>query len=133
MLLACSDRKKDADGPCRAVDLYDGPSFRTIRKLEREGRFPKTLEIYIISGKYGLISSEDIIESYDRRIDEDVVRDTDARDKLRDLVSQGYANIFINMGKEYTRHFNDILGGATSARGRIGQKNAQMLEWILSL
>jgi hypothetical protein len=99
----------------------------------REGLFPENLEIYIVSGKYGLISSEDVIEYYDRSIDEEVVRRTEARRKLEALIFKGHEKIFVNMGKNYTRHFKDLLEGAMVAEGRIGQKNAQMKKWILSL
>jgi len=133
LVLSCSDRKRHGLGRCRAIDLYDGPYYRTIRKLTREGRLPTTLDIYIVSGKYGLIRADEMIEEYDRTIDLSVVEETDSRQRMRDLISEGYDSIFVNMGKMYLKHFSDILEGFTFAKGRIGQRNAQMKEWILSI
>ena len=133
LLLSCSKVKRKDEGPCRAMDLYDGPSFRILRKMEREGRMPKGLDIMIVSGKYGIIGSNDEIEYYDRIIDGDVIASTKSRQKLQGILSRGYDGVFVNMGKNYIWHFSDILKGNIFANGRIGEKNAQMKRWILSL
>jgi len=133
LVLSCSDRKREELSPCSAMDLYDGPAFRILRKLRREGRFPVNLDVFIVSGKYGLISSESVIEYYDRTIDEEVVLSTMSREKMSTLLDDGYQSTFVNMGKKYMGYFNDLLAEAISANGRIGQKNSQMRHWILGL
>jgi hypothetical protein len=67
LILACSKRKRQADSPLPAVERYDGPAFRVLRKYRREQdtQEPHTL---IVSGRYGLIPEDREIPSYDERL-----------------------------------------------------------------
>jgi hypothetical protein len=47
--------------------VYDGPSYRILRKYHRLG-----LDILILSAKYGLISGNERISSYDRRMTKEI-------------------------------------------------------------
>lgn len=67
LVLACSKRKVAAAGLLPAIDRYDGPTFRVLRKYlrELEGGAPSIL---ILSAKYGLIPSDQQIPDYDCRL-----------------------------------------------------------------
>jgi len=56
LIIPCSKRKT---APPRvkvsAINLYDGPFYRIIRKAFRESGKPDNLDIMILSAKYGLI------------------------------------------------------------------------------
>jgi hypothetical protein len=67
LILACSQRKNPASGILPAIDRYDGPAFRVLRKFLREvpGKVPAVL---ILSAKYGLIDSAMGIPDYDCRM-----------------------------------------------------------------
>ena len=55
LIISCSQRKADTTKPIYAMYRYDGPTYRTLRKLRREGRFLDTVDVLIISAEYGLI------------------------------------------------------------------------------
>jgi hypothetical protein len=50
-----------------AIDRYDGPSFKVLRKYLREGPNDAPY-VLILSAKYGLIQSDCPIEDYDVRM-----------------------------------------------------------------
>jgi cytoplasmic iron level regulating protein YaaA (DUF328/UPF0246 family) len=57
-IIQCSHKKQDT--PCQSKDMYQGSNFKKIYNLVK----PYEYDIYIISGKYGLIKDTDIIEPY---------------------------------------------------------------------
>jgi hypothetical protein len=64
LILACSQRKNPAKGKLPALNRYDGPVFRVLRKYLREGAGDVPY-ILILSAKYGLISADTAIKDYD--------------------------------------------------------------------
>lgn len=67
LILACSQRKIAGKGHLPAIDRYDGPAFRVLRKFLRENP-DSALTVLILSAKYGLIESERKIPFYDCRL-----------------------------------------------------------------
>ena len=63
IILSCSNLKISFSTPRPALEVYDGPYFKTIRKLKREGRFPDNVTVLIISAEYGLLRLEDKIKA----------------------------------------------------------------------
>src|SRR3954451_6313263 len=65
LVLSCTRRKRTDGGLLRAVDRYDGPTFRVLRRyLAAEPSSPPV--IFILSSEHGLIDSEHQIAYYDR-------------------------------------------------------------------
>jgi hypothetical protein len=64
LILACSQRKNPALGMLPAIDRYDGPAFRVLRKFLREAP-PDLPAVLILSAKYGLIDAATRIPDYD--------------------------------------------------------------------
>lgn len=64
LVLGCSQKKRPHQG--RAIDVYDGPLFRTVR--HRLSEIDKPLDILILSARYGIIRQTDIIEPYDDKL-----------------------------------------------------------------
>lgn len=69
LILACSKQKRPDNAQLPAVERYNGPTFRVLRKYRRERKTeaPHTL---ILSGRYGLIQEDREIPSYDERLTE---------------------------------------------------------------
>src|SRR4051794_5911479 len=67
LVISCSQRKVLDEKPIPAVDRYDGPAFRVLRKYLREVHDP-SLTVQILSAKYGLIDAEYPIPYYDCRM-----------------------------------------------------------------
>jgi hypothetical protein len=67
LILACSQRKSPVRKALPAIERYDGPAFRVLRKflLEAPEDAP---QILILSARYGLIDSAKPIRDYDCRM-----------------------------------------------------------------
>ncbi len=71
MIIGCSQRKVEVSEPLPAVERYDGPTYRILRKMRREGFTLKNLDVLIISAKHGLLACQQPIENYDERMTEE--------------------------------------------------------------
>ena len=67
LIIACSERKDCAAGLLPAIDRYDGPAFRVLRKYLRE-HAARAPSILILSAKYGLIQADRKIPVYECRL-----------------------------------------------------------------
>jgi hypothetical protein len=67
LILACSERKKRSPQRIAAIERYDGPTFRVLRKFLRENR-EDAPHILILSAKFGLIGPSERIPDYDCRL-----------------------------------------------------------------
>src|SRR5438128_9858454 len=79
LILACSQRKRPYASLLPAIERYDGPAFRVLRRYRRLTE-DKGLIVYILSAEYGLIPASKQIPTYDRRMD------SKRADKLREDV-----------------------------------------------
>ncbi|MBJ7482861.1 MAG: hypothetical protein JHD30_04805 [Chloroflexi bacterium] len=50
-------------GAHRVADLYTGPLWSTLRRVERETGIAR--DVYVLSAKYGIVRMDKVIESYD--------------------------------------------------------------------
>ena len=145
LILSCSQRKRHQAGLMPAIERYDGPFFRVLRRYlrrsratsENGGSIPNT---YILSAEFGLIPSDEPIPDYERRMTTD--RATELRPSVADsLQSMLGANtscreIFVCMGREYQKalagweiyHPSGLT--VTQAEGSLGGKQAQLHDWL---
>jgi len=63
-LIACVKEKQQS--PCKAIEMYTGERFLVCVQKAKNWNADK---IFILSGKYGLLTSETIIEPYDLNLD----------------------------------------------------------------
>ena len=56
LILACSRRKRPDDGLLPAIERYDGPAFRVLRRYLRE-RPAGAPDVFILSAEHGLIGA----------------------------------------------------------------------------
>lgn len=141
LLLSCSKRKQHTAGLLPAACRYDGGDFRVLRRAQREGRAPRGLAILIVSARYGLISSERLIEDYDQlmtawRAGELCLQvGSELDNELNQLHPQA---VFANLGQLYfqaissSRVFQQLeqAGIVQRARGRPGERMAQLRDWL---
>ena len=148
LLISCSQRKHEKPESCAAIDVYDGPLYRMLRKLRREQGIPKNLDVLIISAKYGLIYEQTHIDIYDQKMTPQ--RATHLRSGVKQKLSKwietkrwitgtisGYDQVFINLGKVYMQtlegfHWGFHLGFVSilEASGGIGQRVSQTKTWL---
>ena len=141
LIISCSQRKVESDEFLAAIDRYDGPTYRTLRKMRDAGIEPKNVDVFIISAKHGLIPCQKPIDNYDLRMTPeraDMLRPR-VQDKLKSLMDTkrgGYDQVFINLGKTYMRTLEGFHWGLVStmeATGGIGLKTQQMKVWLQRL
>jgi hypothetical protein len=141
LILSCSKAKRQTERPLAAIDVYDGPAFRVLRKFISTSPMRRPLDVAILSAKYGFISPRTRILSYDQRMS--AARgpgDRKLYEQLR-LSSAGkrYSEIFVNLGTDYISrlpHLPSLLEGnpiVTMAKGRIGRRLHDMKEWLFEV
>ena len=105
LVVACSRRKRTASGLMPAIERYDGPLFRVLRKARREGYWPLGLDVFILSAKYGLIDWSECIEPYELRMTEAISKQLRPQ-VLRTLASlrlEHVRELYIELGKDYLK------------------------------
>lgn len=133
LLVSCSKTKRATGG--RAVEVYDGPAFRTLRKAQREGA---VLDVFVVSAKYGLISGGAEIAPYDQKMptrpDSRFVERL-RRDVAALLDSTRYETILVFLGPAYEEAVGEL--GAHSegmriqfATGPIGMRLHTLASWL---
>jgi len=137
LIVSCSAAKKPDEGLLPAIDRYDGVNFQVIRKARRERYWNLDTHLFILSAKYGLISEHILIPYYDFRMTlarAQELQGTVAAQLDRISRQVSFSEVFINAGKVYRIALETSvelpLHQPTYAVGGIGQKMAQMKQWI---
>jgi len=142
LVISCSDKKNKSAGFLPAINRYTGAWYEVIGKLRREKRLPRSLNIVIISARYGFLKSNDLIEYYDLKMTVERAEKLNPKilESFKSLVRHNhYDSIFINLGNDYIpaiEGLEHIIPQETKlyfAKGRVGERKSQMKEWILSL
>jgi hypothetical protein len=138
LILACSRRKRPHDGLLPAIERYDGPAFRVLRRFLRE-RPAGAPDVLILSAEHGLMTHDLPIAAYDREM-------TPARaSELRPLVLAELDRIFATQAPQDIlvfagRHYLTALGAndassipvlnARVCGGPLGRKLAELHDWL---
>lgn len=141
LIISCSKRKRSTHEKRPAIDVYDGPVYRTLRKRINHIR-TIPVDICIISSKYGLIDANYEIESYDCKmtLNRALEQRTAILSALDGILQQRrYREIFINLGARYRLtlgRVESVVGNDTKitfSEGGIGQRTSQTLRWLDSM
>jgi hypothetical protein len=103
LVMSCSQRKTLEVGAVPAIDRYDGPAFRVLRKYRREVPDP-SLTVLILSAKHGLIEADHQISYYDFRLTQPVASAMRPRilERARHFLdSNNWKTIGLCAGREY--------------------------------
>ena len=141
LIISCSQRKRQDPESSAAIEVYDGQTYRVLRKMGREGTAPKNVDVLIISAKYSLIGAQFPIDVYDQKMTAARAKQlrSDIQEKLQRWIATkrwkmgGYDQVFINLGKDYMRTLEGFHWGLLSTlevSGGIGQKTSQMKAWL---
>lgn len=132
LITSCADAKKNGKN-MPAVELYDGPAYRIMRKHH----FPPE-NTHIISAKYNLIRGDTQISNYDQRMTAKRAAELSIiiEKGIKDIIKQNpSADIFVNLGRTYTIALGNSETtlrnhNATFAKGRIGERLHQLKMWL---
>lgn len=138
LLLSCSQRKRLDSCELPAIDRYDGPSFRLLRRYLRQNS-SKPVEVKILSAEYGLISADASLPYYDRRMTKErsKILHRQVIDRLESSLNEGFhENLLICLGKDYfeaIHGYERILPQGMNvqlAPGGLGRKLSIMHDWL---
>lgn len=136
LLLSCSRRKRRTRKLLTAVERYDGPAFRVLRRY-LSGRPATQPEVLILSAKWGVISGDTLLPHYDRRMTASRLRE------IRPLVIAKlhevfkfclYSDVFISMSENYLQVIQGLpeIAGVTiyTSRGGRARKLSALYDWL---
>ena len=105
LILSCSQRKRPDRILLPALERYDGPVFRILRKFLRSCLARESYpEVYILSAQFGLIPAHQLIFNYDCRMTPQraSILQPQVLDQLRHILrNKQYKELFISVGKDY--------------------------------
>jgi hypothetical protein len=139
LIIACSQAKTKDVGLVPAIDRYDGPAFRLLRKYKRQHHdrdFPHTV---VLSAKYGLIFADEPIPYYDQRMTVDRAHqiNREALERIEEIsAKQHYKEIFISMSTMYELALKGLekklpLGTTViKSSGPPGRKLSALYKWL---
>lgn len=141
LILGCSAAKRHDAWLMPAVERYDGPLFRVLRKARREGVIDEDTRVRILSAKYGLIPEQEMILDYDQGMTDrqaEFLRPT-VMWSLHNWMHQhsGCGDVLVNLGQAYMpaiAGFPEWCGfygiACTVASGGIGERCKQLRTWL---
>lgn len=137
-IVSCSDRKNKTDKPVKAWDLYDGVFYRILKK-DRYKQVIESLDIYILSAKYGLIPMNNIIENYDHKMTLSTAREQRNSNliKVKEVCQiNHFQEIFIAAGSTYLMALSPLeewlpdQATFSQTSGKIGFQLQQLKVWL---
>lgn len=139
LVMACSATKKADDQLLPAIDRYDGPSYKTVRKWRANHEDQASgLDILILSAEFGLMNAlTTSIPTYDRRMTGDRANELMPQviDQLMAKIRKiPYSSILIHLGSDYAPALGQGLFPmpipVSHTFGGIGQRNGQLRCWL---
>jgi hypothetical protein len=137
LIIACSQRKRTDTADLPAIERYDGPAFRVLRKYlsEASGDVPIVL---ILSAKYGLIDSSRPIRDYDRRMSAARARELrpGVLEAGRPVLTRSWAEVGVCVGRHYRAALGDLLEHAPPGAqvrhigGGLGPRLTRLRDWL---
>jgi hypothetical protein len=138
LIVSCSRCKKQEPGLIPAIDRYDGPVFRLVRRFLRGEKLDKP-DIYILSAEFGLITAIKPIPTYDRKMTKERAQDmqSSCSAALREIISaRPYTDICICAGHVYLEALGDLhealpfTSNSQIVSGGLGKQLAELHDWL---
>ena len=137
LIMSCSAAKRARPvTKMPAIERYDGVLFKVLRKAIRENLVGGTVDILIISAKYGLITPRTRIVNYDAKMTTRGAHQLgpSVRRGIRHRMTRDRPNdVLINLGQAYAKIIRDMpeLRDAVWASGAIGKRAAFLKSWLI--
>lgn len=138
LVLACSHRKRFDDEPMPAIDRYDGPAFRLLRRFLVQNSVPPPV-VRILSAEHGLIPADYPLSYYDRRMIQERAKTLQPQviaGLKTTLSKKTYTNLLIWLGQDYLEAiygYEAIIPDTLRvqiATGGIGRKLSILYDWL---
>ncbi len=140
VILGCGQRKRRTSRLLPAIDRYDGPTFRVLRKHTREAP-ENQADACILSGRFGLIPGTFPIPFYDHPLahtDYATLRAQVEEQLKRTLDETQPERLFVSVGSHYWSLLEEPLARDVAparlavATGGIGGRASQLAYWLRS-
>jgi uncharacterized protein DUF6884 len=138
IILGCSQRKKRTSRLIAAIDRYDGPVFRVLRKHALVA--PETpLDTYILSARFGLIPGNFLIPRYNHQLAHSnrlALRSRVEKQLKQTLDDHQPERLFVSVGSKYWPLIEGPLSREVPsaklvvATGSIGGRASQLAHWL---
>jgi hypothetical protein len=139
LILSCSQRKRLDSGLLPAIERYDGPAFRVLRRfLRKQSDDAKRLDVFVLSAMYGLIPAECSIAEYDQVMTSQRV--AELHDKVlaafAKVICTGHTELCLAMSAKYLMTLEGWSAlvppgvSVTITDGPQGSKLAQLKRWL---
>ncbi|MFM2060849.1 MAG: hypothetical protein RLZZ507_519 [Cyanobacteriota bacterium] len=136
LIINCSKSKYSSVENLPALERYNGVAFRVVRKFLQQ-QISHNLDIFILSAKFGLISSHELIPNYDQKMDKkrSLELQSSVNAKFREFLQSGiYHRCLLCLSQDYLQIFNtkNIPEHLTMtiATGTIGKKLSILHQWL---
>ncbi|MBE9135613.1 hypothetical protein IQ254_00050 [Nodosilinea sp. LEGE 07088] len=138
LLLSCSQSKRTDTEELPAIERYDGPTFRVLRRYFKQDT-AKPVDVVVLSAQYGLISADFPLPYYDCRMTREkarALRQSVLAELERLLGRKNYTNLLICLGKDYlvpVYGYEAIIPSEMEvqiAAGGIGRKLSILHDWL---
>jgi hypothetical protein len=136
LIIACSQRKKPDNGLLPAIERYDGPAFRVLRKYLAE-TLADAPSVVILSARFGLIDASTGIVDYDHRMSAGRARELSERIlKAGQPFLAGRREVAVCVGKDYRPALADLLGAVPEGtaigfiEGGQGTRLTRLRAWL---
>lgn len=140
LLIACSQRKRADTEPLPALERYDGPQFRVLRKfLRTHPHASASLDIAILSARFGIIPSSTLIPWYDQRLtpEQALLLRPKALTTLRQYFhNTPYTRCCLSLSRDYLRAIEGFEAFVPATcetaiiRGSQGARLSQLFKWL---
>lgn len=141
LILSCSAAKQHTREPMPAIERYDGPAFRVVRRALADGVIGADTAIRIVSAKHGLLSGGEWIRDYEQRMTQARAKEL-ASAVTTELLKWFWQHVecdgvFVNVGRDYApalRGLGDYCRlhdiPYAEAAGGMGLRLAMMKAWL---
>lgn len=139
LLVSCSGEKHFTTEAVPAWHLYQGVSFRVLKRAVREGRWPTDLDVVILSARYGILAPDQPVLWYEERMTQQRAGALQhpvhlALDRI--LRGRGYRQLLVQAGRVYRQALRltpTWMPPGVSvhvATGGIGEQLHQLRTWL---
>lgn len=142
--MACTATKVTTLDPIPAIQRYDGPSFRVVRKWQRtHPDLAAQLDLLILSAKLGLITADQLIENYNQRLTPQraaVLQPIVSAALQRFVAEHGpYTATLLHLGRDYLPAIapeglqSELFGTVLHTSGGIGMQLRHLKAWLYAV
>lgn len=137
VILGCSQRKRQTSRLLPAIERYDGPAFRVLRKHMHTEK--EALNSAILSGRFGLVPGDFLIPRYEQKVRPNFTSALRSRieDQLKKTLDRTQPErLFVSVGKGYWPLIEAPLlrevpsGKLFVSTGGIGGRASQFVHWL---